>query len=56
MILAEVHALIGDPDGAIALIEQSFEAGYGDPYFVLTNPPLKSLQDRPELEVLAPYR
>ena len=56
MILAEVHALIGDPDRAIALIEQSFEAGYADPYFILTNPPLKSLQERPELDVLAPYR
>jgi hypothetical protein len=56
MILAEVHALIGDPGRAVALLEQSFEAGYEDPYFILTNPPLYGIQSRPEIDELAPYR
>jgi len=54
LALAEVYALIGEPDHAIALLGRAFDAGYDDPYYVLLDPPLRGLQNRPELEQLAP--
>jgi len=52
--LAEAFALIGEPDHAVALLERADSAGYDDPYFILVDPPLRGLQNRPELEQLAP--
>jgi tetratricopeptide (TPR) repeat protein/tRNA A-37 threonylcarbamoyl transferase component Bud32 len=54
-ILAEVFTMIGDPDLAMAALERAVEIGYDDPYYILINPPLRGLQDRPELDELAPY-
>jgi tetratricopeptide (TPR) repeat protein len=52
--LAETYALIGEPDHAVALLERANRAGYDDPYFILVDPLLRDLQNRPELEQLAP--
>ena len=46
---------MGEPDRAIALLEQVYEAGFDDPYYILVDPPLRSLQERPELKELAPF-
>jgi tetratricopeptide (TPR) repeat protein len=54
-ILAEVFTLVGEPDRAIAALERALETGYDDPYYILINPPLSGIQNRPELDELAPY-
>jgi tetratricopeptide (TPR) repeat protein/tRNA A-37 threonylcarbamoyl transferase component Bud32 len=54
-MVAEAYTLAGEPDRAITALERAMEAGYNDPYYILLNPPLHGIQDRPELEGLAPY-
>ncbi len=54
-LLAQAYTLMGEPDQAIALLEQVYEAGHDDPYYVLVDPPLRGLQERPEIKDLAPF-
>ena len=54
-LLAQAYTLIGEPDRAVGLLERVYEAGHEDPYYVLIDPPLRGLQERPEIDELAPY-
>jgi len=54
-LLAQAYTLMGEPDRAIALLEQVYEAGHDDPYYILVDPPLRGLQERPEIKDLAPF-
>ena len=54
--LARVWALLGDSGQAIHYLEKAFAAGYADPYMILIDPPLASVQDDPAIERLAPRR
>jgi tetratricopeptide (TPR) repeat protein len=54
-ILAEAFALVGETDKAVEFLERAVEIGFNDPYYILVNPPMRGLQDRPEMEELAPF-
>ncbi len=54
--LAETYALCGELDAAVLALEQAFEAGYDDPYYILVNPPLNGIQNDPVIDRLAPVR
>ena len=54
--LARVWALLGDKKLAIHYLEEAFAAGYDDPYMILIDPPLASLQNDPAIDRLAPAR
>ena len=54
--LARAHAALGDFDRAAALFERAVLAGYRDPYFVLIDPCLAAIRDRPEIDRLVPAR
>jgi Flp pilus assembly protein TadD len=54
-ILAGAYVLMGDLDQALLHLDQAYELGHEDPYFILINPPLRGLQERPEIRDLAPY-
>jgi len=54
-LLAQAYALMGEPNRAVALLERVYEAGHDDPYYILVDPPLRGLQERPEIDELAPY-
>jgi tetratricopeptide (TPR) repeat protein len=53
--LAKACALIGDLDRAEEMLVRAMDAGWGDPYFILIDPLLYALQDRPIIDELAPY-
>jgi tetratricopeptide (TPR) repeat protein/tRNA A-37 threonylcarbamoyl transferase component Bud32 len=52
--MARGYALVGEPDRAEQVLEEALEAGFNDPYYLLIDPTLAGLQDRPALEELAP--
>jgi eukaryotic-like serine/threonine-protein kinase len=52
--LARAHAVLGEPDQAMALYERAVTTGYGDPFFVLIDPTLAAIRDRPEIDRLLP--
>ena len=52
--LARAHTTLGDPDMATALFVRAVGTGYGDPYFVLIDPSLAAVRDRPEIDRLIP--
>jgi len=52
--LARAHAMLGEPDQAAALAEQALAAGADDPYFILIDPSLAPIRDRPEIDRLLP--
>ena len=54
-ILAGAYVLMGDLDQAVYHLEEAYERGHADPYYILINPPLHGIQDRPEIRELAPY-
>lgn len=54
-IVAETLTLIGETDRAMETLVRAVEIGYNDPYYILVNPPMHGLQDRLEMEELAPY-
>jgi tetratricopeptide (TPR) repeat protein len=54
--LARTWAVMGDRARAIRYLEGAFAAGYDDPYMIVIDPPLTSLQDDPAIEKLAPRR
>jgi tetratricopeptide (TPR) repeat protein/tRNA A-37 threonylcarbamoyl transferase component Bud32 len=54
--LARAHAVLGEPDRALALYERAVETGLRDPYYVLIDPSLASIRDRPEIDRLDPAR
>jgi len=53
-ILAEAFTLMGEPERAVVFLKRAYEVGYNDPYYVLVNPPMRGLQNRSEIEELAP--
>jgi tetratricopeptide (TPR) repeat protein len=52
--LARTWAVIGDRARAIRYLEAAVAGGYDDPYMIVIDPPLASLQDDPAVEKLAP--
>jgi tetratricopeptide (TPR) repeat protein len=52
--LARAHALLEDVDRAAVLFERAVTTGYRDPYYVLVDPPLAAIRDRPEIDRLIP--
>jgi serine/threonine protein kinase/tetratricopeptide (TPR) repeat protein len=52
--LARAYAFLGETDRATALYVHAVETGYTDPYFVLIDPTLASIRDRPEIDRLLP--
>lgn len=54
--LGRTWAVLGDRKLAIHYMEEAFAAGYNDPYMILIDPPLVSIQDDPAVDRLAPYR
>jgi hypothetical protein len=52
--MARGYALVGDPDRAERLLQNAVEVGFNDPYYILIDPTLAGLQNRPALEELAP--
>jgi len=52
--LARGYAALGDDDRAAALAESALAAGSDDSYFVLIDPSLASIRDRPEIDRLLP--
>jgi serine/threonine-protein kinase len=54
MILSRVAALAGDLDRAVEMLQLAFERGFEDPYYILIDPTLQGLQDRPEIDRLVP--
>jgi len=51
---ARAHAALGETDRAAALAERALAAGVDDAYFVLIDPSLASIRDRPEIDRLLP--
>jgi eukaryotic-like serine/threonine-protein kinase len=51
---ARAHATLGETDRAAALYARAVDTGYGDPYFVLIDPSLAAIRDRPEIDRLVP--
>jgi tetratricopeptide (TPR) repeat protein/tRNA A-37 threonylcarbamoyl transferase component Bud32 len=54
--LARAHATLGETDRAAALFERAVATGYGDRYYVLIDPGLAAIRDRPEIDRLVPAR
>ena len=54
--LARLHAALGETDRAAALFDRAVATGYGDRYYVLIDPGLASIRDRPEIDRLIPAR
>jgi hypothetical protein len=54
--LARAYATLGDPARAATLYERAVLEGYRDPYFVLIDPTLAAIRDRPEIDRLIPAR
>jgi tetratricopeptide (TPR) repeat protein len=52
-VLARTRALLGDQGGAADLLRKARAAGYDQPYFVLIDPALRSLQNHPVIEEIA---
>ena len=52
--LARAYATLGDTDRAAALYERAVVTGYNDPYYVLIDPSLAAIRDRPEIDRLIP--
>jgi tetratricopeptide (TPR) repeat protein len=52
--LARAHATLGDADRASALFVRAVETGYRDPYYVLIDPSLAPIRDRPAIDRLVP--
>jgi hypothetical protein len=52
--LARTWAVMGDRAQAIRYLEGAVAAGYDDPYLIVIDPSLASLQDDPAIEKLAP--
>jgi eukaryotic-like serine/threonine-protein kinase len=52
--LARAYATLGQTDRAAALYERAVVTGYDDPYYVLIDPSLASIRDRPEIDRLIP--
>jgi hypothetical protein len=52
-VLARTRALLGDQGGAADLLRKARAAGYDQPYFVLIDPALRSLQNDPVIEEIA---
>ena len=52
--LARAYAAIGEPDRAVHLYERAVTTGGDDPYFVLIDPSLAAIRDRPEIDRLLP--
>jgi tetratricopeptide (TPR) repeat protein len=52
--LARAHAALGETDRAADLVERVLAAGSEDPYFVLIDPSLAAIRDRPEIDRLLP--
>jgi tetratricopeptide (TPR) repeat protein len=53
---AETFSLLGDVDGAIAMLEKAVAAGFDDRYLLLIDPLLERVSDDPVLDRLAPVR
>ena len=54
--LARAYATLGEADRAAALYERAVATGYDDPYYVLIDPSLAAIRDRPEIDRLVPAR
>jgi tetratricopeptide (TPR) repeat protein len=52
--LARAHVVLGEPDRAAHLYARAIETGLADPYYVLIDPSLASIRDRPEIDRLLP--
>jgi len=52
--IARGYVALGDDERAAALVESALAAGSDDPYFVLIDPSLASIRDRPEIGRLLP--
>jgi len=52
--LARAYATLGETDRAAALYERAIVTGYNDPYYVLIDPSLATIRDRPEIDRLIP--
>ena len=52
--LARGYAALGEDDRAVALVEHVLTAGTPDPYFVLLDPSLATIRERPEIDRLLP--
>jgi eukaryotic-like serine/threonine-protein kinase len=51
---ARAYATLGETDRAAALYVRAVDTGYRDPYFVLIDPSLAAIRDRPEIDRLIP--
>jgi tetratricopeptide (TPR) repeat protein len=51
---ARAHVALGETDRAAALAQWAIAAGAADPYFVLIDPSLAPIRDRPEIDRLLP--
>jgi tetratricopeptide (TPR) repeat protein len=54
--LARAYAALGEGERAAALYERAVVTGYGDPYYVLIDPTLAAVRNRPEIDRLIPAR
>jgi len=54
--LARAHATLGETDRAAALYARAVETGLRDPYYVLIDPSLASIRERPDIDRLVPPR
>ena len=52
--LARAYAVLGESDRAAHLYERAVTTGEDDPYFVLIDPSLAAIRDRPEIDRLIP--
>ena len=51
---ARARVALGDPDRAAALYVRAIESGASDSYFILIDPSLAAIRDRPEIDRLLP--
>ena len=51
---ARAYATLGETDRAAALYVRAVDTSYRDPYFVLIDPSLAAIRDRPEIDRLIP--
>jgi tetratricopeptide (TPR) repeat protein len=51
---ARAHVALGELDRASALYVRAVDTGYSDPYYVLIDPSLAAIRDRPEIDGLLP--
>jgi uncharacterized protein HemY len=54
--LARAYAALGEGERAAALYERAVVTGYGDPYYVLIDPTLAAVRNRPGIDRLIPAR